>query len=288
VRVRLDLGYDGSKFSGWARQPGRRTVQETLETALAIVLRLPEPPRLTVAGRTDAGVHARGQVAHFDVDDASWFGQVNRRPAQNPGDPSAVLLARLAGVLPADVRVRQARVVPAQFDARFAALSRCYSYCIGTACWGVDPLRRHEVWWRAGGLDLAAMNAAAGRLLGEHDFTAYCRARPDASAVRLLRQFIWQQEPDGIVRAVLTADGYCHSMVRALVGAVVAVGAGQRDEWFPVRVLASRTRDPRVNVAPPHGLTLEAVAYPSDEELGERIAQTRRHRVSAREGGERS
>lgn len=274
MRLRLDLSYDGSGFAGWARQPGQRTVQGCLEEALRTLLGVDRPPRLTVAGRTDAGVHARGQVAHCDIDDGSWA----RLSGLRGGPPLDVMVARFAGLLPPEVRVRSVRVAPSAFDARFAAVSRRYVYRVGDAPWGVDPLRRHEVWWRPGWLDLAAMNDAARLLLGEHDFAAYCRARPGASSVRVLEHAEWAREPDGTAGLTVVADGFCHSMVRALVGALVTVGTGVRPVGFPAQVLAAGVRDPRVNVAPAYGLTLEEVTYPPDEQLAARVALTRRHR----------
>jgi tRNA pseudouridine38-40 synthase len=259
VRVRLDIAYDGTGFSGWARQPGRRTVQETLESGLATVLRLPAVA-LTVAGRTDAGVHASGQVAHCDV----------------PELPDT-LVRRLAGVLPADVRVTSARAVPADFDARFAALWRRYEYRISDAESGASPLRRTVVlsWPRR--LDVAAMATSAQSLLGLHDFAAFCKRREGATTTRTLLEC-------GIVRAgdeimcTVVADAFCHSMVRSLVGAFVAVGEGRRPPDWPATLLTRTERANDVAVAPAHGLTLVAVGYPPDDELAARATQTRNRR----------
>jgi tRNA pseudouridine38-40 synthase len=267
ARVRVDLAYDGTAFSGWARQPGRRTVQQILEDALQTVLRLPDPPCLTVAGRTDAGVHARGQVAHVDLPP----GAVGR-----PGD----LLRGLSGILPADVRVRSVRAAAPGFDARFSALSRVYAYRVCDDPSGPDPLRRHEVlWYREGRLDQDRLKAASAPLLGLHDFAAYCRARAGGTTVRSLLVLAWHRsDADGLVTATVEADAFCHSMVRALVGALLPVGVGRRDVGWPAQVLAATTREPSVNVLPPHGLTLELVRYPSDAELAARVATTRRPR----------
>ncbi len=274
VRVRLDLAYEGTDFSGWARQPQRRTVQATLEQALAQVLRLAAPPRTTVAGRTDAGVHATGQVVHVDV----AAGQLG--PAGGP----ARLLRRLNGVLPPDVRVHGAAAAPDGFDARFGALSRRYRYRL---CDGIcHPLRRRDTLSVHRLLDTEAMSRAARELLGQHDFAAYCRCRPGASSVRELQGFTWKREPEGgeglstggVLVADLLADGFCHSMVRALVGACLAVGEGRRPESWPAQVLAGRVRDPGVLVAAAHGLTLVGVDYPELGGLAARAALTRRHR----------
>ncbi len=259
VRVRLDLAYDGTGFSGWARQPGRRTVQETLELALATVLRLPAVA-LTVAGRTDAGVHANGQVAHCDV----------------PELPDK-LVRRLAGVLPADVRVTRARVVPADFDARFAALWRRYEYRICDAESGASPLRRSAVlsWPRR--LDVAAMASAAQSVLGLHDFAAFCKRREGATTIRTLLECGVGRAEDEIACRVV-ADAFCHSMVRSLVGALVAVGERRRPPDWPASLLARTERADDVAVAPAHGLTLVAVGYPPDDELAARAARTRNRR----------
>jgi len=272
--LRLDLGYDGTEFAGWARQPGRRTVQGELETALRTVLRLAEPVELTVAGRTDAGVHARGQVAHLDVPLCAWASASGRSP-RAPGD---ALAYRLAGVLPRDVRVHRAALAPAGFDARFSALSRRYAYRVCDALGGVDPLRRHEVLWHPHSLDVPAMNAACQSLLGEHDFAAYCRHRPGATTVRRLLWMGWERAEGGLAVATVEADAFCHNMVRALVGALLPVGEGRRPVSWPAEVLAARRRDSAVNVVPPHGLTLEAVEYPPDAELATRAEEARRLR----------
>jgi tRNA pseudouridine38-40 synthase len=278
VRLRLDLAYDGTDFSGWARQPGRRTVQGEIEAALGRVLRLDPAPSLTVAGRTDAGVHARGQVAHVDL------------PVAALGEPDAERLAglvrRLAGVLPLDVRIYRLTVAPEGFDARFSAVFRRYRYRVCDAPGGVDPLRRREVLWHNRPLDVERMNAAAARLLGEHDFAAFCKKREGATTIRALRRLDWargepEQADGGIVAATVVADAFCHSMVRALVGALLAVGDGRRPVEWPGEVLARAVRDSGVNVAPAHGLCLEEVGYPPPGELAERAAQTRRVRTLA-------
>ena len=245
MRVRLDLAYDGTAFSGWATQPGQRSVQEVLEGALGTVLRT-GPPRTTVAGRTDAGVHATGQVAHLDL----------------PGPPTATLLRALNGLLPPDVRVRRVAVVPPAFDARFAATGRSYSYRVTDAV--PDPLRRHDTvaWPRP--LSAERMTDAARLLLGVRDFAAYCRRRDGATTVRGLRQLETVRVGD-VLTTYAGADAFCHSMVRALVGALLAVGDGRRDVGWPAQILAAGVRDPRVTVAPARGLTLVAVDYPADE-----------------------
>jgi tRNA pseudouridine38-40 synthase len=270
VRLRLDLAYDGSDFSGWAAQPGRRTVQAQIEDALSRVLRLSEPARLTVAGRTDAGVHATGQVAHLDLPAAAW-----------PADGDRVLRS-LAGVLPPDVRVHALAPAPPGFDARFSALWRRYRYRVCDAPAGADPLRRHDTLWYARPLATGRMNAAARLLLGEHDFAAFCRRREGATTVRQLLRLDWARDGaddgPGVIEATVVADAFCHNMVRAMVGALLAVGEGRREPDWPARVLAAAVRDGAVHVAPAHGLCLAEVRYPDAAELATRAAETRRVR----------
>ncbi len=274
VRIRLGIGYDGTEFAGWAVQDGQRTVAGVLADALAVVLRLPAPALLTVAGRTDAGVHARGQVAHVDLPEANWAAV----PGRLPCGPEDALVRRLAGLLPRDVRVFAARVAPPGFDARFGALARRYAYRVGDAPGGVDPLRRADVLWHPRELDVAAMDLAAKAMQGEHDFAAYCKLREGQSTVRRLIRFSWSRDTEGLLVADVEADAFCHHMVRALVGASFAVGEGRRPPEWPAAVLASREKDSAVQVVPPHGLTLEEVRYPADAELAARAAETRRPR----------
>jgi tRNA pseudouridine38-40 synthase len=265
VRLRIDLGYDGTEFSGWAAQPGRRTVQGELEAALMTVLRLPTPAALTVAGRTDAGVHARGQVSHLDV----------------PADlevPVLELERRLNGTLPDDIRVHRVSLAPDGFDARFSAVWRRYAYRLSDGPESADPLRRHEVLPWPWPLDLAAMNAASAELTGEHDFAAYCKRREGATTIRALLDFSWSRTPAGLVVARVVADAFCHSMVRALVGALLAVGTGRKPVSWPAAVLSAGVRDSAVQVVPARGLTLEEVGYPPDGELAARADEARRMR----------
>lgn len=269
VRLRLDIGYDGTDFAGWARQPEQRTVQGAIEDALARVLRLDPPPVLTVAGRTDAGVHARGQVAHV-VLPAGAYGVVN-----------GTLPRRLAGVLPPDVRVWRVSLAPEGFDARFSALSRRYVYRVCDDPVGVEPLRRRDVLWHPRPLNLDRMNAAAALLVGEFDFAAYCRRREGATTIRRLLRYDWAREEGRIAAATVEADAFCHSMVRALVGALLVVGDGRRPVDWPAEVLAARVRDSAVNVAPAHGLSLEEIRYPDDAGLARRAQETRRVRTLA-------
>ncbi|WP_199195901.1 tRNA pseudouridine(38-40) synthase TruA [Nocardia sp. MDA0666] len=274
VRVRLDIAYDGTDFTGWARQPGLRTVQGVLEESLSKVLR--EPIQLTVAGRTDAGVHAEGQVAHFDT---------TALPDHDK------LLHRLARFLPKDVRVTGIRSAPPEFDARFSAIRRHYAYRLTTAPYGAPPLLARSVVVCRPGVDLDAMREASRKLLGLHDFAAFCRRREGATTVRELQRFDWVTTPvapalaagTGLVADMLTAyvsaDAFCWSMVRSLVGAVLAVGEGRRTPEWVESLLAERERSSSVTVAPAHGLSLIAVDYPADADLAARNAETREMRT---------
>lgn len=243
-------------------QPSRRTVCGVLQDALARVLRA--PVALTVAGRTDAGVHATGQVAHADLAadlDPDW------------------LLRRLARLFPPDVRVRAVTAVPDVFDARFAALRRHYRYRIATAAWGADPLRARDTLAWSHPLDVDAVNAASAGLLGEHDFAAFCRRREGATTVRELQRLHWTRAADGMVAAEVSADAFCHSMVRSLVGALLDVGRGRRPVDWPAALLTRAERADDVAVAPAHGLTLVGVDYPPDDQLAARAGVTRSVRV---------
>lgn len=264
MRLRIDLGYDGTDFHGWARQPGLRSVQGELEAALEMVIR--EPARLVVAGRTDAGVHARGQVAHIDVDET----RAERLTAR-----------KLRGVLrrrAPDIAVHAIAAAPTGFDARFGAVSRRYEYRVRDEASRRDPLAARFTAEVPTTLDLSAMQRASEELIGLQDFSTFCIPREGATAVRDLQRFDWQIAPDGVFVASIVADAFCHSMVRSLVGAVVAVGSGRfgRPELIDLR--DARTRTSRFAVMPAHGLSLEEIEYPPDAELAERAEQTRARR----------
>ncbi|MDT0474647.1 tRNA pseudouridine(38-40) synthase TruA [Streptomyces sp. DSM 41014] len=269
VRVRLDLSYDGGGFHGWAKQAGgRRTVQGEIEDALRTVTRSKDgtPFDLTVAGRTDAGVHARGQVAHIDLPGELW------------AEHREKLLKRLAGRLPKDVRVWSLTEAPEGFNARFSAIWRRYAYRVTDHPGGVDPLLRGHVLWHDWPLDVAAMNEAARLLLGEHDFAAYCKKREGATTIRTLQELSLVRGDDGIVTATVRADAFCHNMVRSLIGALLFVGDGHRGPEWPGKVLAAGVRDSAVHVVRPHGLTLEEVGYPADGLLAARSKEARNKR----------
>ncbi|QIP85133.1 tRNA pseudouridine(38-40) synthase TruA [Streptomyces sp. Tu 2975] len=267
VRVRMDLSYDGKDFSGWAKQAGgRRTVQGEIEDALRTVTRSRTTYELTVAGRTDAGVHARGQVAHVDLPLELW------------AEHREKLLKRLAGRLSRDVRIWSVAEAPEGFNARFSAIWRRYAYRVTDNPGGVDPLLRGHVLWHDWPLDVAAMNEASAGLVGEHDFAAYCKKRDGATTIRTLQQLSWERDPSGVITATVKADAFCHNMVRSLVGALLFVGDGHRPAEWPAKVLAAGVRDSAVHVVRPHGLTLEEVGYPADELLAARNKEARNRR----------
>ncbi len=275
-RWRLDLAYDGAGFSGWARQPALRTVQGELETWVTQVLRLPQPAVLVCAGRTDTGVHARGQVAHVDL------------PA-DALDDGLLLARRLRRVLPGDVVVRAVRPAAAGFDARFGAVWRRYVYRISDGGAPPDPLHRGWVVAVQPTLDLDALAAAAPVLLGLRDFGTFCKRREGATTVRTLLELSAARAADGplsgVVELTVRADAFCHSMVRSLVGALVDVGSGRRDHAWLQRVTTAAARSPDVQVMPARGLTLEEVGYPPDHQLLARIIEARSVRETSPVGG---
>ena len=291
-RLRLDLGYDGTDFRGWAAQPGLRTVQGEVEAALAMASR--EEIVTTVAGRTDAGVHARHQVCHADISEAAW---TRLSPRGGEADDEAVassIVRRLNKILsgcygerargrdlPAargtcDVRIYSAAVVDPSFDARFSALGRSYAYRVSDR---PEPIGRWDRLWVEDPLDEAGMNEAGAALLGEHDFLGFCRPREGATTIRTLRTLRAERDAEGTLVFRVEADAFCHSMVRSLVGAGLAVGQGRKPVTWPRELLDARTRQSAAPVAPPHGLTLEEVTYPADDELA---AQAERARTTRR------
>nr|WP_269779404.1 tRNA pseudouridine(38-40) synthase TruA [Propioniciclava soli] len=281
----MDLAYDGAAFHGWAAQTGLRTVQGELESWITRILRLETPATLTVAGRTDAGVHARGQVAHLDLPDPTALPQPTALP--DPIAPGEAALAaqlghRLGRVLPADLVVRRVTVAPDGFDARFSALWRRYVFRLADA--GVDPLHRGMVVRVDRPLDADAMARAAAALVGLHDFAAFCKRREGATTIRDVHTCAVRRESTGefagTVRVELRADAFCHSMVRSVVGALVAVGTGRRDAAWLAALVDAPHRAGDVTVLPPHGLVLEEVGYPPDDQLAARqlAARARRDR----------
>ncbi|MGW0161524.1 tRNA pseudouridine(38-40) synthase TruA [Mycobacterium sp. NPDC003323] len=272
VRLRLDIAYDGTDFAGWATQAGQRTVAGVLEDALSTVFRTPVV--LRAAGRTDAGVHATGQVAHLDVP-TDALGHAFPRSPRPAGEPEfAPLTRRLSRFVPEEIRVLRVARAPQGFDARFSALRRHYEYRLGTAPFGVLPQQARFVtpWLRP--LDVEAMAEASRQLVGLHDFAAFCRHREGATTIRDLQRLDWVCDGD-LITAHVSADAFCWSMVRSLVGALLAVGEGRRDPHWCAGLLDAPKRSSDFAAAPARGLTLVGVDYPADDELAARIQITR-------------
>lgn len=261
------VAYDGRGFHGWAAQPaaaGLRTVQGELERVLGHLFGT--AVEVQCAGRTDAGVHATGQVAHVDV----------------PAWPAEVTVERVDRALPDDVRVLALTPAAPGFDARFSAVWRRYVYRVCDDGRGPDPLVRHLVlpWPRA--LDLEAMTRAADRLVGEHDFAPFCKKRPFASTVRAIHELRWDRDDNGLAVMTVRADAFCHSMVRSLVGVLLPVGDGRRPVSWPGDVLAGGQKDSAVTTMPAYPLVLAEVGYPPDDQLAARQSQTRSVRTLGR------
>jgi tRNA pseudouridine38-40 synthase len=274
IRWRLDISYDGTDFSGWASQAGRRTVQGELERWITRILRLDEPAQLVGAGRTDAGVHARGQVAHLDLDPLVIT------------DGAEPLVRRLNKVLGGDCVVRRISAAPPGFDARFAAIWRRYVYRLSDTAVPPDPLYRFQIAQVRREVDLARLNEEASALIGLRDFGAFCRRREGGSTIRTLLELAGRRVPSGpmvgVIECTVRADAFCHSMVRALVGALAAVATGQRDHDWLAAITDRRVRDSTIPVMPAAGLTLEEVGYPADHELASRVLQARALREASR------
>lgn len=273
MRLRLDLGYLGTSYSGWARQPALPTIQESLEKALATTLRLePSLVRTVVAGRTDAGVHAVGQVCHLDVPEKV-----------NTSDHALrSLTKRVQGALrTAEISLHRISVAPEGFDARFGALSRTYEYRLADVSARKNPLLAPFTAVTPHDLNLEAMNALGNALCGLHDFASFCRPKVKATTIRTLKEFSWTRDQDGVLVARVVADAFCRSMVRSLVGSCVAVGRGKvtQERALELRDLASRTSE--WATMPAKGLTLISIEYPPDAHLAQQAEETRARRLPA-------
>jgi tRNA pseudouridine38-40 synthase len=266
-RLRIDIAYDGTRFSGWATQPGRRTMQDLVEEAIARISRT--NIESIVAGRTDAGVHATGQVIHVDLPDAMFDGELTYID----------LRYKLNRILDDDVRIMNISDAPAGFHARFSALRRYYSYKIIDNNDVIPPLTRNDVasWYRP--LDLDRMNEASQLVLGHHDFAAFCKFRQGGTTIRTLEKYQWKRQDDGLLVADLVADAFCYSMVRNLVGAVVCVADGRKEPEWIAELLANKERVSDSLVFPARGLTLYQVDYPTDDQLLERAKITVAKRI---------
>lgn len=297
VRLKLELSYDGTDFAGWAKQPGLRSVEETLEKAFAQVLRMPVSPRIVCAGRTDAGVHASGQVAHIDVPLDNLFrvsysreeryelGQQGGIPIVDglPVLPEVVLAAlnrRVNGSMGrnTDIVIHTITVAPVGFEARFSALARRYEYRLADGLEHLNPITRKFTAFNFYPLDLDLMNEVADLMVGLRDFGAMCKPRPGATTIRELQEFRWIRTDEGVLVATLQADAFCHSMVRSLVGSCVAAGSKLHTVSHVQKLRDRAERTAVFKVMPAHGLTLTEVLYPSDEEVGERAELTRSRR----------
>ena len=257
LRLKIKLAYDGTNFSGWAKQPDRRTLQEEFEKAFATIIR--QQCDSIVAGRTDAGVHATAQIIHVDVPE---------------GTDLADLAYRLNRLLDTDLRVLEIELAPEGFHARFSALRRHYQYQIVDANKAINPIERYDraSWYRP--LDLERLNEASALLLGEHDFAAFCKFREGATTIRTLETFKWERKEDGLLVAQVVADAFCYSMVRSLVGSAVCVAEGRFEPSWIAEMLANRERISDSMVFPAEGLTLVQVDYPNNAQLLARAAQT--------------
>lgn len=271
LRLRLDLAYDGTNFSGWGKQSDRRTVQEEVEAALEKLTRC--KVETIVAGRTDAGVHAVGQVVHVDIP-AVENGPYAKKVNWNFDD----LPYRLNRILDEDVRVIGASVAPRGFHARFSALRRRYQYKIVDENRTVSPLKRFDIatWYRPLGVD--SLNEASSLLLGKNDFAAFCKYRPGSTTIRDLQEFSWVRDEDGVLVSTIIADAFCYSMVRNLVGAVVCVADGRFPASWVKELLDNRQRVSDSLVFPARGLTFMHVDYPPESELVSRIETTLQRR----------
>jgi len=275
VRLRVDLAYDGSGFSGWAKQPSLPSVQQTLQTALSKALRLDvSEVKTVVAGRTDSGVHATSQVCHLDL------------PSDHPlvAAPQRVdgeLLKRLRGALgkTSSIWVNRVSIAPEGFDARFSPLRRRYEYRVADAVATKDPRLAGHTLWISDSLNVSAMNRLGKALLGLHDWASFCRAREGATTIRTMENFSWARDFEGVLCGTVVADAFCHSMVRSLVGAAISVGKGDLEASEVVALRDKADRTSAWKTMPAHGLTLVEVVYPKDRELARRAQLTRAPRA---------
>ena len=261
-RLRIDIAYDGTAFFGWATQPDRRTIQDHVEEAIARISR--GDVESVVAGRTDAGVHATGQVIHVDLADAVFA----------DGLSYVDLRYKLNRILDEDVRIMEISDAPEGFHARFSALRRIYTYKILDNNDVIPPLSRYDVapWYRP--LDAELMNKASALVLGHHDFAAFCKFKEGGTTIRTLEKYQWHRDETGLLVAEVVADAFCYSMVRNLVGAVVCVADGRKDPSWMAELLANKERVSDSLVFPARGLSLSRVEYPTNDQLIERAKLT--------------
>ena len=261
-RLRLDIAYDGTQFSGWGAQPDKRTIQDMVEESVARIVR--HDVDSVVAGRTDAGVHATGQVVHIDVADSAFEKDLTYKD----------LRYKLNRILDEDVRILNITDAPRGFHARFSALRRYYTYKILDENQVITPAQRFDVapWYRY--LDEKIMNEASALMLGTHDYAAFCKFRVGGTTIRTLEKYNWVRTEDGLLVADVVADAFCYSMVRNLVGAIVCVADGRKTVSWISELLENKERVSDSLVFPARGLTLYRVDYPSDDQLIERAKIT--------------
>ena len=273
-RLRINIAYDGTAFFGWATQPDKRTIQDLVEESVARISR--GDVESVVAGRTDAGVHATGQVIHIDLPDAVFADGLTYRD----------LRYKLNRILDEDVRIMEISDAPEGFHARFSALRRIYNYKILDNNEVIAPLSRYDVapWYRP--LDVELMNKASALVLGHHDFAAFCKFKEGGTTIRTLEKYQWHRDSEGLLIAEVVADAFCYSMVRNLVGAVVCVADGRKDPSWMAELLANKERVSDSLVFPARGLSLTRVEYPSNDELLDRARVTigKRGQSAAAEG----
>lgn len=262
--MRATLAYDGSGFHGWATQQELRTVQFEIENTIGALLHELELPTIC-AGRTDAGVHARGQVIHFDLD-------------RDHPEMSMLTTERINKALPEDIKVLSIEEAPYGFDARFSALWREYSYTVCDSPTGPAPLRRHDVLPWPVRLDIDRLNEASATLVGTHDFFAFCKEKPFATTIRDLHKLQWHRTADDYIVMTIRADAFCYSMVRSVVGALLPVGDGRKPVSWIADLLDQQTKTSHVQTMAPFALVLEEVGYPPNSELLLRQTQTRARR----------
>jgi len=270
IRLRIDLAYSGTDYAGWAIQPHHRTIQGALEQALAVALRIElHQARVVVAGRTDAGVHAVHQVCHLDLPED--YAISSHALGQLPNRVQGALATQ-------QIVIRSIAEAPVGFDARFSALSREYRYRIADGASLKNPLQATFTVWNRYQLDGAAMDQLGLALLGLHDWASFCRPRVGATTIRELTHYRWARDEDGVLVATVIADAFCHSMVRSLVGAAVAVGRAKLSIAEVLELRDAKKRTSEFPTMPAHGLSLIAIRYPRDKELASRATLTRNKR----------
>jgi tRNA pseudouridine38-40 synthase len=271
IRYRINLAYDGTAYYGWARQSGHKTVQQSLLDALTLVFgESTNDFSMRVAGRTDAGVHAYAQVAHIDVSAA----QIKRL-----GRTKSIAF-RLNSILDRDIRIHSFEIAPPGFHARFSATFRRYRFRIADGPVTKDPLQGRYTLWLAHELDLDLMRDGAKEFIGLHDFNSFCKARAGATTIRNMKSIKITRNPDlgGVIEIELIADAFCHNMVRAIVGGLIAVAQGSAEKSEITHVLKVAQKRAPFKVATPEGLTLVEIGYPADDKLEEQAAITRKKR----------